>query len=326
MIWNYPPKVHLAHLPTPIGKLPRLSEELGVELYIKRDDQTGSELSGNKIRKLEFVFAAALAQGCDTVVTCGGIQSNHCRATAVAARKLGMRAYLILRGEPQGAPDGNLLIDHLVGAEIRFITTEMYKEREKVFAEVVDQLRARGQKPFVVPEGASDGIGVWGYISAMEEIKAQMESLDLSFDAVAVAVGSGGTYGGMLLGKKLHHMDTNVYGINICDTAEYFHERVLGQIDDFRKRTGLGIFVDRSDFHILDGYVGGGYAINGPEDVEFIRHVALEEGVIVDPVYTAKAFRGLITEIKKGAIPEKRILFIHTGGVYGLFPKREMFR
>ncbi len=326
MNWNYPARVQLAHLPTPIEKLPNLSKELGVELYIKRDDQTGSELSGNKIRKLEFVFAAARAEGCDTVITCGGIQSNHCRATAVAARKLGMRSYLILRGEPEGAPDGNLLIDHLVGAEIRFITPEMYKQREQVFAEVVEQLRARGQKPFVIPEGASDGIGLWGYISAMEEIKTQMESQDLRFDAIAAAVGSGGTYGGMLLGKKLHHMDAKVYGINICDTAEYFHERVIGQVDEFRTRTGLGVFLDRSDFHIIDGYVGEGYARNSAEDIEFIRHVAAEEGVIVDPVYTAKAFRGLVTEIKKGTIPEKRILFIHTGGVYGLFPKRELFR
>lgn len=217
MTFQFPPFKSMAHLPTPIAALSRLSKAIGgPQLFIKRDDLTGCAMSGNKIRKLEFVAADAIKKGADTLITCGGIQSNHARATAVLAAKLGLKSLLVLRGQMGGDADGNLFIDKLVGAEIRCITKEDYNARvNEIMDEIADELRAQGRKPYIIPEGASNAVGALGYLRAFKEITEQSKQLKLNFDAIICAVGSGGTYAGLSIGMtaKFGHNISNPYKI-----------------------------------------------------------------------------------------------------------------
>lgn len=323
-----PERISLANLPTPIEKLNRLSNVLGgPEIFIKRDDQTGTELSGNKVRKLEYSLKEALDEGCDYLITCGGIQSNHCRATAAAAVKLGMKSCLVLRGEDTDQPEGNLLIDRLLGADIVFITAEEYiNKRAEIMEGIKKELSKKGFKPYIIPEGASNGIGGFGYYTAMEEIIEQERNLGISFDCIVLAVGSGGTYSGLWLANKLHNHSADIYGINVGGDAEYFKTRIPEILKDSMKYMGISMPVSTEEINIIDGYVGRGYALSRPEELRFIRDLSRLEGIILDPVYTGKAMYGLTEEIKKGTFNKyKNILFIHTGGLFGLFPKGNLF-
>lgn len=218
------PRLKLANLPTPIEKLERLSAEWGgPEIYVKRDDFTGIALSGNKIRKLEFVIADAMEKSADLLITCGGIQSNHARATAVAATRLGMKSYLVLRGEAGSVKDGNELLDLLVGARIKYITPEDYSTRvNEIMLELAEDLIKQGYRPYIIPEGASNDIGAFGYIAATEEIAEQIRRLKLEIDYVVCAVGSGGTYAGLLLGQRVFNQKYQVIGFNVCDDEAFF--------------------------------------------------------------------------------------------------------
>jgi D-cysteine desulfhydrase len=319
---RYPDRIKRARLPTPVEPARRLSNKLGVELLFKRDDLTGASLSGNKIRKLEFLFADAAAQGADTVITCGGEQSNHCRATAIAAAELGLRSYLLLRTDnPKEPPaaEANILLDRLVGAEIRWVSRDEYKRRAQLFVEVQGQLLAQRRKAYVIPEGGSNAVGAWGYVAAVEELANELGDKPLT---IVYAAGSGGTGAGIILGIKLLKLPWRAVGINVCDDKAYFVE-VIGEIIEAAiKKWLLPIELDRSEIEICDGHVGIGYAKSRPEELATIRDVARTEGLILDPVYTGKAFHGMTKELErdKGAFGE-RICFIHTGGIYGLFPK-----
>lgn len=314
-----PKRISFANLPTKIEKLERLSEELGVEVYIKRDDQTGSEISGNKVRKLEFAVQEAVDNGCDYLITCGGIQSNHARATAAVAAKLGMGSYLVLRGKEDAEVEGNLFLDKILGAKIKFITADEYRNsRMAIMEDIKEELAKEGHKAYILPEGASNGIGSFGYFKAVEEILDQEKELGIKFDAIVTAVGSGGTYAGLYYANHIKNNDAKVYGVNVCDDAEYFKNVVLGLIKEIDKYTEEEIHVNKEDINILDGYVGKGYALSRQEEIEFIHKLAKKEGVILDPVYTGKAMYGLVEEIKKGTFSNhKNILFIHTGGIFG---------
>lgn len=328
MNYKLPGKINLANLPTPIEKLERLSQQWGgVEIYIKRDDLTGMALSGNKIRKLEFVIAEARAQGANLLITCGGIQSNHARATAVAATKLGMKSYLVLRGQEGGESDGNLLIDFLVGTKIKYITPEDYSTRvNEIMAELAEDLKRENYRPYIIPEGASNELGAVGYLAATEEIIEQFKKQNLSIDYIVCAVGSGGTHAGLLLGQKLYHQKYQVIGFNVCDDEAYFVDKISRISKEAVDRFDLQIDFKREDIKIIDGYVGEGYALNRLEEIDFIKQVALTEGLILDPVYTGKAMFGLKDQIVKGRFQKgDKILFIHTGGLFGLFPKRNLF-
>ena len=311
--------ISLANLPTKIEKLEQLSKELNHDIYIKRDDQTGLELSGNKIRKLEFAVKEALDKGCDYLITCGGIQSNHCRATAAVAAKLGLGAYLVLRGSEDNELEGNYFFDKLLGAKIRFVTAEEYSNsRMEIMEEIKNKLEKEGHKAYIIPEGASNGIGSLGYCKAMEEILRQEEELGVKFDAIAVAVGSGGTYAGLYYANHMNKNDSVIYGINVCNDADYFKGRVLELLKEISTYTGEEIHVNKEDIDIVDGYVGKGYALSRQEEIDFIHKLAKQEGIILDPVYTGKAMYGLVEEIKKGRFNRhKNILFIHTGGIFG---------
>lgn len=323
----YPPRVSLAHTPTPLDQLRRLGLDLGVELYIKRDDLTGSTLTGNKVRKLEFLLADAVARGADTVLTCGGAQSNHCRTTAIAAAKLGMKTKLLLRTpDPLHPPglEGNILLDRLVGAEIVWVTPEEYRQRDEIFVRLVAELSDQGRRPYVIPEGGSNALGAWGYVRASEELHADLAALGPSRKtSIIYAAGSGGTGAGLILGTRMLGLDVRVVGFNVCDDRMTFVNGI-GQIVEAMIRTHwLKVrFARERDVEIVDGYVGRGYAESRPEELELIGHIARTEGIVLDPVYTGKAFYGMISELRKNPqVFGERIVFVHTGGIFGLFPK-----
>lgn len=318
-------RLKLAFLPTPIYKLENLSDELGVNIFVKRDDLTGVEASGNKIRKLEYTAAKAVREGAQVLITCGGIQSNHCRATAAVAAKLGLTSHLVLRIDEEPPVEGNYLLDKIFGAEITLISRPDYSNRR---AEIMEQIRndyeIKGIKAYVIPEGASEGIGNFGYINAVKEVLEQENQLGIEFDAYVCAVGSGGTYSGLLLGSKFYAPDKHVIGFNVCDDLSYFQEVCTRISNETLSILNRPQDITNEDIKIIDGYKGAGYAISTDEELEFIIRLARLDGVIFDPVYTGKAIKGLYSEIKKGNFSElKNILFFHTGGLYGLFPKQE---
>jgi D-cysteine desulfhydrase len=318
----YPEALSLARLPTPIERLPRLSEVLDLEIWCKRDDLTGAALTGNKIRKLEFLFAEARAQDADVIVTCGGEQSNHCRASAVAARQLGLESYLLLRTEDPKCPpkpEGNILLDALVGAEVRWVSRAEYARRAELFPEVARMLEARGRRPYFVPEGGSNALGAWGYVRCVDELARELPPGPAT---LVYAAGSGGTGAGLILGQKLLGLPWRIVGVNVCDDRDYF-VRVIGEIvEEAIDRFHLPVSFSRAEVEICDGYVGLGYAKSQKEELACLVELARTEGVILDPVYTGKAFFGLRRELEKD--PRQfggRIVFLHTGGLFGLFPK-----
>ena len=321
-------KLRLGNFPTRIERLEKFSTIVKEHVYIKRDDQTGTEFSGNKIRKLEYSINEAINNECDTLITCGGIQSNHARATAAAGIKLGLKSVLVLRSDEKPELEGNYLIDKIMGADVRIISSEDYRERrQEIMENILKELEAKGRKGYIIPEGASNGVGTFGYLACFKEILEQEKEHGIVFDTIVTAVGSGGTFAGLYLGNKLTNSGKKIVGINVCDTAEYFKERVseiLKEVKTYIPDTEFEISKD--DMCIIDGYVGDGYAVSRTEELDFICDFAEAEGIILDPVYTGKAMRGLYTEIKKGTFKDsKNILFIHTGGLFGLFSKRDQF-
>lgn len=327
MAFDFPKSIDLAQLPTPIEKLERLSKIFeGPQIYIKRDDLTGVGMTGNKVRKLEFLLAEALQNKCDYVITCGGSQSNHARATAVAAAKVGLKSLLVLRSSMSAPLEGNLFIGRLVGAEFEYITPEEYMRVDDVMLGIAVKLKAKGHKPYIIPEGGSNAVGSLGYLKATEELAHQIKSLKLRIDHIVVPVGSGGTYAGLLLGKFLYDLPAQIHGINICDDESYFVKKISSLLKDMQKRYELALKIEQKDISIIDGYVGKGYGLSSQEEIDTIKKVARAEGVILDPVYTGKAMLGLSDQIRQGRFKaNENILFIHTGGIFGLFPKKTLF-
>jgi D-cysteine desulfhydrase len=323
-----PPRLTLAQCPTPLQPLERLSAQFGgPTIWVKRDDLTGSVLSGNKIRKLEFTLAQAQAEGCDTIITCGGLQSNHCRATALLCAQLGFRCVLVLRGEPEAPYDGNLLLDWLAGAEIRTFKTGRYQqELPALLAQAAADCKASGRKPFVIPTGASDGIGIWGYIAACDELRSDFIAQGIAPRHIVCATGSGGTQGGLSAGVALYGIEATVWGIAVCDDEKYFQDKVHADLEDWQRRYQTTLPLDMVNVRVIDAYIGPGYGQAGPEVYETIALAARTEGLVLDPVYTGKAFHGLIEELKAGRFDDSNdVVFVHTGGVFGLFPHRGQF-
>ena len=326
---KYPPRIKMANIPTPLEKLEILSRELDVELYAKRDDMTGVELSGNKVRKLEFLLSEAMEEGADTVVTAGGVQSNHCRATAAACARLGLRCHLILRTEPPSPPfEGNLFLNHLLGAEFTYIPLPEFKKSEQLdFSDVMEKLRSEGKKPFFFPIGGSVPTGCWGYVLAFEELMQQLDREGIENPHIVLAVGSGGTQTGLVLGRRLlERSEVKITGFNVCDSVEFFQKHNAEILKQTVEKFQLDIRPEEESFQLVGDYIGPGYAQSYPELIDTIKMVALKQGLALDPVYTGKAFHGLLSEIKKGTFPKDRpIIFLHTGGLFGLFPQKELF-
>jgi D-cysteine desulfhydrase len=320
----YPPRLALARAATPLQPLPRTSAALGVEVLVKRDDLTGAELSGNKVRKLEFLLADARAQGADTVITCGGEQSNHCRATALAAARAGLASVVVLRTDDPAAPPpttGNILLDRLAGARIRWISRPDWKRRDELMAEEAERVAASGGRPYVIPEGGSNAIGSWGYVACAEELAADLAALPPRATTIVHACGSGGTSAGLVAGARLLRLVAAIACVNVCDDRDYFVGvigRILRAMDD---RWNLGVAPAIDDIDIVDGHVGAGYAKSRPEELATIRDLCRRDGLVLDPVYTGKAFHGVVTELARDrARFGDRIVFVHTGGIFGLFP------
>lgn len=322
-----PPRVPLANQPTR-GHWLRYGEGLGARFWLKRDDHTGSELMGNKVRKLEYLMAEALAQEATHVITCGGEQSNHARATAFAAAQLGMKSVLILRTDDPAAPPaptGNILLDRLVGAHVVWISRPAWRERERLLAEQAEKVRAAGGRPYVVPEGGSNALGSWGYIRALRELVADLSAIASPANPATIvyACGSGGTGAGLVLGAKLLRLadrGIRVAGVNVCDDRAYFVAAITRICAEAEDRWQLGANVTEADIDIVDGHVGLGYAKSRPEELATIRDLARSDGVVLDPVYTGKAFHGVVTELRRD--PDRfgsTVAFIHTGGMFGLF-------
>jgi D-cysteine desulfhydrase family pyridoxal phosphate-dependent enzyme len=315
------PRFPLAQLPTPVEKLERLSRELGgPELFIKRDDQTGLALGGNKTRKLEFLVGEALEQGADTLVTAGAAQSNHCRQTAAAAAKAGLKCELILNGDRPEVPQGNLLLNQLLGAREHWITRA---ERPAKLLEIPEQLRAQGRKPYVIGIGGSNGVGATGYVVAMIELMEQLRTAKQAVDHIVFGSSSGGTQAGLVVGARAAGFTGGLHGLSIDKgdlELDSYEEEVAQIANDCAAYIGLKEQFDWQDIKIVYGYLGEGYGVVGDSEREGVRLMARCEGIILDPVYAGRAFGALVDLIRKKVFKSgERVLFWHTGGSPALF-------
>ena len=307
-------RIVLAHLPTPIEPLPRLTKLLqGPQLFIKRDDLTGLALGGNKTRKLEYLAADALAQGCRMLITTGAVQSNHCRQVAAAAARLGLGCILVLAGEDPGSRQGNLLLDELSGAKLVFISKE---ERDQRLQQAFAQADEDGLKPYLIPYGGSNPIGVQGYIQAMHELQAQQ----LQPDWIVLASSSGGTQAGLVLGAKQTGFLGRILGISVDKPADELMQTIMALANQTAAWLGIDKKIESEDVLVNGAYCQAGYGILQPAEVEAIRLFARTGGILLDPVYTGRAAAGLIDLIRKGFFsPNETVLFWHTGGIPALF-------
>ena len=315
------PRQSLGFFPTPLHELGNLSRELGgPRIFIKRDDLTGLALGGNKTRKLEYLIGEALAIGADTLITAGAIQSNHCRQTAAAAASLKMQCHLVLGGSEPETANGNLLLDHLLGAQIHWAGENRKGEDIPNLAE---KLRRAGRKPFIVPYGGSNELGATAFVEALCELDAQTYPRHLDFDHIVFASSSGGTHAGLMVGRQLLRKKFQLNGIAIDKVGTA--EKSLGkQIIDLANTTAHFLEIDHrftsSDLDLNENYTGAGYAVIGDAEREAISMLAHHEGILVDPVYTGRAMAGLIDQIRSGAIGKNAtVLFWHTGGSPALF-------
>jgi D-cysteine desulfhydrase family pyridoxal phosphate-dependent enzyme len=324
------PRVSLAHLPTPLEPLERLSGRLGgPPILIKRDDCTGLAFGGNKTRKLEFLFADAIEAGADTVITAGGLQSNHVRQTAAAANKLGLACHLVLQRyvdwpETAYLESGNLLLDGLLGATLHFPPSEIPRDAE--MAALAESLAAEGQHPYVIPGGGSNAIGGLGYAAAAGEILEQAAALGVEIGAIVFATASGGTQGGLVAGLASRDAAVEVIGIDV----DVMDETLVEKAADVANGTAALLGIESPDLtgriDIAGGFGGEAYGRPTPEMVDAVRLVAELEGILLDPVYTGKAMAGLIGLAAQGRFDRARaVVFIHTGGTPGLFAYPSLF-
>ena len=315
------PRFRLAEFPTPIHHLETLSKAYnGPEIYMKRDDLTSLGMGGNKTRKLEFLIGEALEQGKDTLVTAGGLQSNHCRLTAAAARKAGLKCHLILNGTEPANSNGNLLLDKIFGAKIHYCDR---KDRDDRLSQVGEELESIGKKPYVIPVGGSNSTGSVGYVNAMVELDTQLKKIQIKPDAIVFATSSGGTQAGLALGAKIIDFKGQVLGISIDQTKtgdEPFPPILTKIVNATAKQIGSDIQMTDKNFFLNCDYLGAGYAMPGDLEFNAIKDLAQHEGILLGPVYTARAMGGLLNLIQKGIFTKNQtILFWHTGGTPELF-------
>jgi len=315
-------RIRLAHLPTPLEPLPRLSEELGLDLWIKRDDCTGLAGGGNKTRKLEFLLGAAFEQEADTLVTQGAVQSNHVRQTAAAAAAHGLACEIILE-ERTGSKasdyvgNGNVLLDRLFGATIRTVPggTDMVAELEKTAAEV----RARGGKPYVIPGGGSNPVGALGYVDCAREIVVQADEMDLEVHRIVTATGSAGTHAGLVAGLAVMGAEIPVLGIGVRAPKEKQEANVFKLAEETAALLGQPGRVTRERVVADCDYVGEGYGLIDQGVIDALTLAARLDGIVLDPVYSGKAMKGLIALARAGQFKGETVVFLHTGGAQGLF-------
>jgi len=304
----------LAHLPTPIEPLPGLSRHFGsAQIIIKRDDLTGLGIGGNKTRKLEYLLADALKQGCKTLMSTGAVQSNHCRQVAAAAAKAGLECILVLSGDEPAERQGNLLLDYLSGAKTIFVTRpERDAELQKAFEKAV----AEGKKPYLIPYGGSSPIGALGYLEAMHELMEQ----GFDPDWIIFASSSGGTHAGMALGARLYGLKAKVLGIGIDNLNINFSSTIAKLANETARQLGLDLHMSSDEILLNEDYCQTGYGKLQPAEIEAIKLFASKDGILLDPVYTGRAAAGMVDLFSKGSFkPGEQVLFWHTGGTPALF-------
>jgi D-cysteine desulfhydrase len=315
------PKQSLGFFPTPLIDLPRLSQALkGPRILMKRDDQSGLALGGNKTRKLEYLLGEAVAQGADTIITAGAAQSNHCRQTAAAAARLNLECHLVLGGAAPRVAGGNLLLDTLFGAQIHWAGA--HRKGEDIPA-LVETLRKQGKKPQVIPYGGSNAVGALAFIDAIGELHTQIQSIPTQVSHIIFASSSGGTQAGLMLGNVLLGNPFQLIGVNI-DKDEHgaasFPEKIIQLANETAQLLNIPHAFSAKDLCLNSDYVGDGYGIVGDAEREAIRMTAQLEGILVDPVYTGRAMAALIDLIRRGTLgPSDTVVFWHTGGAPALF-------
>ncbi len=321
------PRCSLGFFPTPLVALPRLTERMGgPRLYMKRDDQSGLAIGGNKVRKLEFLFGEALSTGADCVITGGAAQSNHCRQTAAAAARLGMECHLALGGEEPDCFQGNLLLDRLLGAHLHWCGED--RKGEQIPA-LVEQLKERGKTPYVIPYGGSNGTGALGFVGALRELQEQRQAQALpAFTHVVFASSSGGTHAGLLAGCSLLRIDCQLIGIGIDKEdmgGESLSTVIVRLADEVLHRLDAAV-TPIAEVTLEMSYAEPGYGVVGDVEREALSLVAATEGILLDPVYTGRAMGGLLDLIRNRRLTsEHTVLFWHTGGTPALFSSAHLF-
>lgn len=312
-----PQKLQLANLPTPIQEV----SFNGRKFLIKRDDFTGMELSGNKVRKLEYILAQAKKEKSDIIFTCGGERSNHARATAIAAAKLGMKSKLFLWGKDETTAEGNLFLDKLTGCDITFLKKDEYSNVNEIMFEERQRLLKKGKNAYVIPEGGSTTLGIWGYISFMQELNKQIDLKKI--DGVLTAAGSGGTSAGLLLGSAWLNDNLKIYSVNVLYSKSIIQNKIIRLAEAANLEYKLHANVNPDNLIILDGYSSEGYKNISLSKLKIIRQFYKQTGILLDPAYTGKAFAAFNDHF----LSEKneRVLFVHTGGLFGVFGKRKQY-
>ena len=329
-------KVKLGFFPTPLQRLDRLSERLGVEIYLKRDDLTGiSQFGGNKVRKLEYLMAHALGEGADTIFTYGASQSNHAMQTVTACRRLGLHPILYLTNlieSDQENPYGNLLLDRIMGAEIHLEPSDgvdMMVAEERIREEVkmrMETLKAEGRTCYEIPMGGANAIGSLGFVEAYVELAEDLQRIGKSAQYLYHATGTGGTLAGLVAGKKLLQSEIKIRSIGVGIGGEGYEERVVHHANGALDLLNRPERVLQEDLAVISGYYGEGYEVPSKEGYRALRLLAETEGIFLDPVYTAKAFSGMVDHIRKGIIEKgSTVVFWHTGGATALFAERKIF-
>lgn len=315
------PHLKIGFYPTPIEELKNLKEELKspARLFIKRDDYTGMMISGNKVRKLEYLMYDVLNKKADTVITIGPLQSNHARATAMVCAKLGLKCILVLNGKPQEKPTANALLNNMLGVEIHYVDTR--PERPIKMNQIAEELQSRGKNVYQIPLGGSIPVGSLGYVKAIGELASQLKKMNLKIDYIFFSSSSGGTHAGMEVGKYLYKLDNiKLVGVSPDDPAEEIKKYILDVANPLFEELHMKQKISSEDITILEEYIGEGYGIPTPESREALSLLAKKEGLFLDPVYTSKAMAAVIDWVKKGKFKSnENILFWHTGGTVALF-------
>ena len=311
-------RIPMAHLPTPIDELPILSDELGgPRILLKRDDQTGLALGGNKTRKLEYLLAQAREAEARLLITTGAEQSNHCRQTAAAAARFGFDCILVLAGQEPERTSANLFLDRLVGAEI--VWTEL-KNRAQTLQAVFEEAEKAGRRPFLIPYGGSSKVGASAYAVAVQEL---LEQLPEHPDWIVFASSSGGTQAGLVAGARLFGLESKILGISVDEPMGVLQTRVADLAGEVTGLLGQKTTFSAEEILVNADYTGGGYGVMGPPEREAIHLFAQKEGILLDPVYTGRAAAGLIDLIRRGFFnQEETVLFWHTGGTPALFAEK----
>ena len=315
------PRLKVAALPTPLEEAPSLSAYLGgPRLMIKRDDITGLAFGGNKVRKIEYLMGEAVDRGCDVVVTVGAVQSNHARVTAAAARRLGLDAVVVLNGDEPPQRQGNLLLDAILGAEIRIVNTDDEYVLMGVVEDIARDLQRKGRTPYIIPRGGATALGAAAYVNAGLELLDQLNTRGIRADAIVHASTSGGTQAGLYTAMKVTQSGIRIVGVSAGPPRESVTNRVWGLVEELTKLLGLDWRPHPDDIVVTDEYVGDRYGIPTPAGLDAIRLVARTEGILLDPVYTGKAMAGLIDMVRGGQFaPDQTVVFWHTGGQPAIF-------